>query len=402
MQGPRTVGGNPGIPASLAMRLRSEQPETASHQDDRGLAVVLWSGHVGGAETLNISLAQSLRRLGLNITVVFVQEPWPLARRLSSIDIPYATVGVARGRDVLRQSRRYAAAVADAGPDGALLLERGFMGATLRAGGYREPIVSVEHGMLIGLERRSRARRLFWKLDQMSGAWAADAQVAVSDFMLDHMHRHPHARHPRRIYNGVDPDAYTYTTTTINAQRDHLVVGFVGRLAPGKGADRLIEAFAWVSERLSAKLLIAGDGPERPRLEVMAGELDAGSAIDFLGIIDDPATFWRRCDIAVVPSEILESFSMVTLEAMACGKPVVATNSGAIPELVFDGTTGMLVPPGDAGALARALVTYGEDPKLRIEHGIAARARAVASFHIDDCARAYARLFEELWARRRP
>ena len=106
--------------------------------------------------------------------------------------------------------------------------------------------------------------------------------------------------------------------------------------------------------------------------------------------------FWQGCDIAAIPSQAQESFSMVTLEAMSCGKAIVASRAGAIPELVLDGQTGTLVAPGDAAALAHALVRYAEQPRLRGAHGLAARARAVERFHIEDCARAYLELFDEL------
>ncbi len=87
---------------------------------------------------------------------------------------------------------------------------------------------------------------------------------------------------------------------------------------------------------------------------------------------------------------------MTTLEAMACGKPIVATRNGAIPELMTDGVTGTLVAPGDIAALAKALAVYAESPNLRSAHGTAARARAIAQFNIEDCARAYLDLFDEL------
>jgi glycosyltransferase involved in cell wall biosynthesis len=361
------------------------------------LALVLWSSDVGGAETLSISLAKRLRRLGADVTIVFVQEPWSLAQRLSSAGVPYRSLGLARGRDVLWHPRRYAAEVADVGADGALLLECGFIGAALRAGGYRGPIVAVEHGTLIGLERFSKLRRLFWRIDRLSGAWADDVEVAVSDFMLDQLCRHSHAHRIRRIYNGIDPDTYLPTTELPTGRGSDLVVGFAGRLIPGKGTDHLIRAIAQANEQVAVKLLIAGDGPERTELTSLVHTLGADSKIRFLGVIDDMPDFWQQCDIAAVPSDtFIESFSMVTLEIMTCGKPIVASRNGAIPELVVDGVTGTLVAPGDVGALAQALVSYAKEPGLQRVHGAAARARAIKHFHIDACAQAYLDLFDEL------
>jgi glycosyltransferase involved in cell wall biosynthesis len=361
------------------------------------LALVLWSGRVGGAETLNVSLAKHLRQLGADVTIVFIENPWPLGKRLSSAGVPYTGLGFSRGRAVLRHPRRYAAMVASVGPDGALLLECGFIGAALRAGGYHGSIVAVEHGALLGLQRVSKPRRLLWKIGRFSGALADDAEVAVSDFMLDRMRRHSHTRRLRRIYNGIDLDMYLPAACPPTDRSTSLVVGFAGRLIPGKGADHLIQAIA----HADVKLLIAGDGPERTRLTSLAEDLGATSKIAFLESVDDIPQFWRQCDVAVLPSDaFIESFSMATLEAMACGKPIVATRNGAIPELMTDGVTGTLVAPGDIAALAKALAVYAESPNLRSAHGAAARARAIAQFNIEDSARAYLDLFDELATKR--
>ncbi len=362
------------------------------------LALVLWNGQVGGAEVLTGALTAHLRQLGANATIVFIGSPWPLAGRLANRDIPYRTLGFARGRDVLWHPRHYAAEVARAGPDGALLAERGLMGTALRAGGYRSPIVAVEHGALL-LDQRdpSGTRRLLRRLNRFAGARAVDAEVAVSDFMLAQMRQAAHANRTGRIYNGIDTDAQQPRSGP-EAERGHeLVVGFAGRLVEGKGIDHLIVAISEASRQLPAKLLVAGDGPERQRLEALTADLGVDSQVDFLGIVDDMPAFWQRCDIAAIPSDtFVESFSMVTLEAMACGKPVIAARNGAIPELMHDGVTGTLVPRGDVQALTRSMLTYAAQPELRHSHGLAAHARAVERFCIQDCARAYLDLFDEL------
>jgi glycosyltransferase involved in cell wall biosynthesis len=363
---------------------------------------VLWNGDVGGAEILNSKLADQLRQLGTTVTIVFVGTPWPLAERLAHADIPYRSLGLGRGRDVLLHPRRFAAEVTRCGEDGALLMERGFMAAALRAGGYRGPIVAVEHGALLSeLQGRLSPRRLLRGIGRLTGTWVNDSEIAVSDFMLDQMRRHAHAGSTGRIYNGVDPNVYRHLERTSPEDGPELVVGFAGRLVPGKGTDHLIRAIVRASERVSVRLLIAGDGPERSRLTSLAQEHGVAAKVDFLGIVHDMPAFWQRCDIAAVPSDTwVESFSMVTLEAMSCGKAIVATRAGAIPELIVSGTTGTLVPAGDADALAEALLHYANDTELRVQHGLAARERAVERFHIEDCARAYIALFDQLTSAR--
>jgi glycosyltransferase involved in cell wall biosynthesis len=359
------------------------------------LALVLWNGYTGGAETLTASLAERMRLFGADITIVFVEQPGPLAKRLADKGVPHRSLNFGRGRDVLLHPWKYAAMIRRNGPDGALLTERGFMGTALRLGGYRGPVVAIEHGALVGLQRFTKSRRLLWKVDYALGSWADDVEVAVSDFMLRKMLRHPHARMTQRIYNGIDPDMYSPSDLDNNHDPE-LTIGFAGRLIKGKGADHLILATARASEHASVRLLIAGDGPERSHLAALVHELGASSQIEFVGTVEDLPTFWHQCDIAAVPSHIYESFSMVTLEAMACGKPVVATRSGAIPELVIDNVTGMLISPGDVDAFTHALITYAEQPQLRLSHGAAARLRAYERFHIDACAQAYLDLFGKL------
>ncbi len=364
------------------------------------LGLVLWNGKLGGAETLSAALAERMRGLGADVTTVFVGQPGPVAERLAAAGAPYLSLDLGRGRNVLRHPRRYAAEVARVSPGGALLIERGFMGAALRAGGYRGPIVAVEHGALLTLPALSRGARLLAQLNYLSGAWADDAEVAVSDFMLQRMRGQPHARRTLRIHNGVDPQTYRPADgpgARVADATAGLVVGFAGRLIAGKGADHLICAVAMAGGRRPHKLLIAGDGPERPRLQALAQELRVGANVEFLGAINDLPAFWQRCDVATMPSDTFtESFSMVTLEAMSAAKPVVASRNGGVGELVLDGVTGTLVEPADVDALAGALLAYAEQPALRLAHGTAARERAIECFHIDACAQAYLGLFREL------
>jgi glycosyltransferase involved in cell wall biosynthesis len=215
------------------------------------------------------------------------------------------------------------------------------------------------------------------------------------------MRQQPHARRLRRIYNGIDPNAFAPATKEPRAAREStLIAGFAGRLIPEKGPlDVLFHALAETRGQVSTILLVAGDGPERSRLAAVARDVGVTDQVHFLGMIDDIHDFWKQCDIAVIPGDSPEAFCMSALEAMACGIPVVATRSGALPELVVDGVTGILVPPRDPHAIARAITCYAQQPSLRRHHGAAARSRSVTHFHIDDAARAYVDLFRDLHRR---
>jgi glycosyltransferase involved in cell wall biosynthesis len=364
----------------------------------RRLALVLWNGDVGGAEVVSLSLAGHMRRLGVEVTLVFIEQPMPLAARLGEAGVPYVSLGFARGREVLRHPRRYAAEIARVGPDGALLIECGFMGSALRAGGYGAPIAAVEHGSILEASNYRRLAGLPWHLARMSGAWADDVEIAVSDFVMSRMLAHPHADSVKRIYNGIEPARFSgVRTPTDQAQNGDCRVAFAGRLIHGKGADYLIEAVARLQATHSVSLSIAGEGPERTRLESLANRSGAGAAVRFLGLTHDMPAFWQAANVAVIPSaEFTEACPMTPLEAMAAGKPVIATRNGGLPEIVLGGETGQLVEPASADALAHALALYADSTELRRSHGAAGQARVSEDFHIAGCAQAYLDLFSAL------
>ncbi len=366
--------------------------------EGRRLALVLWNGDVGGAEVVTVSIAEQMRRLGVDASLLFIGRAEPLATRLDDVDVPYRSLGFDRGRDVMRHPRCYAAEVARAGPDGALLVECGFMGGALRAGGYRAPIVALEHGAILEFGGYPWHRRLGWSLARRSGAWADTVEVAVSDFVLERLRAHPHAASLRRIYNGIDPARFaTEQPRTAPTEADRCVVGFAGRLIAGKGHDHLIEAVARLRPTHPLQTRIAGEGPERRRLQSLARRLGVADLVEFVGLTHDMHGFWSSCDIVVVPSaQFTEACPMTPLEAMACARPVVATRNGGLPELVIDRETGLLVAPGDAGALAAAIARYAEDGALRSTHGECGRARVLERFHIAGCAQAYLALFSEI------
>src|SRR5215216_7724000 len=130
---------------------------------------------------------------------------------------------------------------------------------------------------------------------------------------------------------------------------------FVGRLAPQKGVRALVAAAALIGHP-SAQVLLVGDGPERRALEREARRVGAGDRVRFLGFFSHdrvPATM-VHADLLVLPS-LYEELGTVLLEAMYAGLPIVASKTGGIPDVVEDGVSGLLVPPGDPEALARAI-----------------------------------------------
>jgi glycosyltransferase involved in cell wall biosynthesis len=158
------------------------------------------------------------------------------------------------------------------------------------------------------------------------------------------------------------------------------VVGNVAALVPHKGQRHLIEAAAMVVKRVpDARFVIAGEGELRPTLERQIKEHHLEKHVFLAGFRPDILSVHKGFDIFVM-SSVTEGLGTSLLDAMACGKPVVATTAGGMPEVVDEGTTGLLVPPRDHQAMAEALVKLLTNPELRARMGAAGLARVRAKF----------------------
>jgi len=173
-------------------------------------------------------------------------------------------------------------------------------------------------------------------------------------------------------------------------------IGFVGRLVDQKGCDVLITAYARLANAgLPARLTIVGDGPDRAKLERRVEDLGLSGSVDFLGFRPDGAALMTEMDIVAVPSRF-EPFGIVAVEAMAQGRPVVASAVGGLTETVADGSTGHLVPAGDPVRLADALGDLVRSSALREQMGAAGRERAMALFSPDRVVAGYLKLYRRL------
>ncbi len=173
------------------------------------------------------------------------------------------------------------------------------------------------------------------------------------------------------VPNGYDPTEFANHARF--ARPRPYVLG-VGRLAPEKGFDVLVEAFARL-ERTDHDLLLAGDGSARPALEELACTRRVAERVRFLGTTDRPTTVALLRSAAVVACPFrVEGLPLVCVEALAAGSPVVASAINGIPEIVRDGETGLLVPPDDPAALAAALARVLHDPADALR--LAARGQA--------------------------
>jgi glycosyltransferase involved in cell wall biosynthesis len=150
-----------------------------------------------------------------------------------------------------------------------------------------------------------------------------------------------------------------------------------------KGFEYLIQAIPDIVRDVpEAKFLFVGDGLLRERLEALSEELRVRDNLIFTGFRSDIKEILSAIDILVIPS-LLEGFPMITLEAMAMAKPIIATNIDGITEQITDGVNGILVPPKDPSALARAVIRVLNDKELARTMGLSAREKVEQEFSVE-------------------
>jgi glycosyltransferase involved in cell wall biosynthesis len=194
-----------------------------------------------------------------------------------------------------------------------------------------------------------------------------------------------------RRYLGIPPDRFA--------------VGWIGRMTAVKRTDDVLLAFKRLrDEGVDAVLCLVGDGPDRVQLERRAHELGVMRDTLFLGYQEDVAPFYAAFDALVLPSSN-EGTPVSAIEALAAGRPVVATRVGGVPDVVEEGKDGFLVEPGATEELADRLAQLARDPVLREQMGRAGRERVLPRYAVDrlvdDVDRLYRSLLSEVDARRR-
>jgi glycosyltransferase involved in cell wall biosynthesis len=232
-----------------------------------------------------------------------------------------------------------------------------------------------------------------WPFSRWSLA-RADAAVAISEHVRAvALARAPWAAAKMRVVpNGVDLEHFAPRD---DAKADAFTFVIVGRLEPRKGVDRAIEALAAVP---GARLDILGIGEERASLESKARALGVADRVSFLGYVKDARPILARAHAALCSSRS-EGLGIALLEAMATGLPVVGFAVGGVPEIVVDGTTGMLCPPDDVAALGATMREAVASPAKLAEMGAAARERVVEGFSVGAMVAGYAAVYAELAGR---
>ncbi len=159
------------------------------------------------------------------------------------------------------------------------------------------------------------------------------------------------------------------------APEGHKLITHVSNFREVKRVKDVVRVFARIRRAMPATLLMIGDGPEREDAEHEARELAVADDVRFLGRLTSVAELLQKSDLFVLPTQA-ESFGLAALEAMACGTPVVSTRAGGLPEVVVDGVSGILEPPGSVEAMGRRAVDLLRDPVRHAAMAAAAVARA--------------------------
>jgi glycosyltransferase involved in cell wall biosynthesis len=357
------------------------------------------SRELGGAENAMLMLLATLDRSRRQPTLLLDAggDVGPLEERAAAIDVPTRRVppmplGLAGARHALGLARRLR------GERPALfhahlswpLAAKWALGAAVLA---RVPTVATVQ--LIPEMELERAGELQLRLLSRG----VDRYIAVSSAIareLDQRFGWP-ADKIEVVYNAVDLDRFQVSAPAdlreeLGGDDGVPLVLTLARLDEQKGHDVLFRAAAEVP---GARFVLAGEGPLRERLEAEVARLGLSERVIFLGRREDVPQLLAACDVFALPS-LYEGSSLAVLEAMAARRAVVSSAIGGTAELIADGENGLLVPPGDAPALAAAMRRLLADVSLREELARKARARAEAEFSREAMGRRMEEIYEEL------
>jgi glycosyltransferase involved in cell wall biosynthesis len=338
---------------------------------------------IGGSERHLLTLLPALADRGVEPVFVGLDDPaWDPDDFYDALTVPAVRIPAPRDLDPLLLARLVRDARADVVHTHLVHADLyGGLAAKLRG----TPLVTTKHN-------DDPFRTGAFRFVERGLARLADRVVAISDslrrFTVEQVGV-PAAK-VETIHYGLDEPPAPWGANPPDAVPGNArIVLSVSRLTRQKGIDVAVEALSFLPD--DVVLVVLGEGPERRLLEELAHEHAVDSRVFLPGRVPDVAAWLRRASVYVQPAR-WEGFGLAVLEAMVCGLPVVATNVSSLPELVADGETGLLVPPDDPAALARAIERALADPAL----GPAGLDRARRQFSVARMADRTVALYERL------
>jgi N-acetyl-alpha-D-glucosaminyl L-malate synthase BshA len=262
--------------------------------------------------------------------------------------------------------------------------------------GYRVKTITTLHGTditLVGSDR-SFHRVIKFTIEKSDGVTAVSnylKQRTVAEFDI--------RREIRVIYNFIDtrrsaPERDECSRETY-APKGEKILMHASNFRPVKRVGDVVRIFAKLQDRVPAKLILIGDGPERIFIQQLVKELQLGDRVYFLGEQDYLEPLFFCADLFLLPSE-QESFGLTALEAMACGVPVIGARTGGLPEVIAHGETGFLFPIGEINSMADHAVELLKDAEKHELFRRRARKRAAECFNTDQIIPQYENYYEEV------
>ncbi|MDQ0337628.1 N-acetyl-alpha-D-glucosaminyl L-malate synthase BshA [Caldalkalibacillus uzonensis] len=232
------------------------------------------------------------------------------------------------------------------------------------------------------------------------GIEQSDLVTAVSDHLINETYELLHINKDiYKVYNFVDLRQYERSVHPLfrkqYAPNGEKLVVHISNFRPVKRVLDVAKVFQLILREIPAKLIFIGEGPDFPRVCHWLKEHHLDSYVHFLGKQDDVAEILSQTDLMLLPSE-KESFGLVALEAMACGVPVIASNTGGIPEVIAQGQTGLIYPVGDIEGMAHGAVTLLSQPDVYRRFSQAALERTRTQFAADIILEQYLTLYQRV------
>jgi N-acetyl-alpha-D-glucosaminyl L-malate synthase BshA len=267
-------------------------------------------------------------------------------------------------------------------------------------GDGRLPVVTTLHGTDITLVGQDPS---YFRITKFS-IEQSDGITAVSQWLKDETYRAFSCIgcDIRVVPNFVDVETFRPDPEPCHrdalARPDEKILMHISNFRPVKRVRDIVGVAARVMRQVPARLLLVGDGPERPAAEEEARAQGIADRVVFLGKLESVAEVLPCADLYLLTSDT-ESFGLSALEAMACGVPVVGSRVGGLPEVVESGVTGELLPVGDLDGMAQAALSYLTDEGRARRAAEAGRARAVERFSAERVVPAYEAVYGEVLAR---
>lgn len=359
-------------------------PEGAGSTSPRRVLIAVESLRRGGAETLIVTTLKHLDRQRFHPVVVSLFGPNPLAVPIRNLNIVVHELGLRGPRDLVRAIRGIRSILRDDRIDvlHTHLFTANVAGRVAAVGLC--PVVTTLHNPDYGQEGGIFGMRR--AVDGVTARLFQPRFLAVSRDVESDYRRSLAIDDVQVLYNYMDIDAFgarvrrqskAEALDRLGLDERHRVILHAGRFHPQKDQTSLVKAFAIVAEAEPlARLVLAGEGPDREAIEELVRSLNLEELVIFPGNVADVAGLLAAADVFAFPSRY-EAFGIALLEAMAAGVAVVASDVGGIREVATEGAA-VLVPVANPEVLAEALVSVLGDPGLRVRIGEAGRLRASA------------------------